>query len=69
MPDFFEPHGPFPIEKFPPQTDEDKNQLQEFFGGIANPAENTAKLVAFGKALKEGGTKRVGAYGFCWGEC
>ncbi|KAK7058344.1 hypothetical protein VNI00_001975 [Paramarasmius palmivorus] len=60
MPDFFEPHGPFPIEKFPPQTDEDKNQLQEFFGGTANPAENTAKLVAFGRVLKEGGAKRVG---------
>ncbi|EEB91195.1 hypothetical protein MPER_10485, partial [Moniliophthora perniciosa FA553] len=67
MPDFFEPDGPFPIDKFPPQTDEEKQQLQDFFGGTANPADNIAKLVTFGKTLKEEGAKRVGAYGFCWG--
>ncbi|KAI3621940.1 dienelactone hydrolase family protein [Moniliophthora roreri] len=67
MPDFFEPDGPFPIDKFPPQTDEEKQQLQDFFAGTANPADNIAKLVTFGKTLKEEGAKRVGAYGFCWG--
>ena len=24
MPDFFEPEGPWPVDKFPPQTDEEK---------------------------------------------
>ena len=25
MPDFFEPNKPFPIDKFPPKTDEEKD--------------------------------------------
>lgn len=67
MPDFFEPDGPFPIDKFPPTTDEDKKALQDFFGGTANPSEATSKLKALGENLKSSGVKRVGVYGFCWG--
>ncbi|KAJ6519444.1 Alpha/Beta hydrolase protein [Mycena sanguinolenta] len=69
MPDFFEPpgKGPFPAADFPPTTDEGKKALQEFFGGTANPGEAVKKLTAFAQALKAGGAKKVGAYGFCWG--
>jgi len=68
MPDFFEPDGPFPIDKFPPSTDADKQALQNFFGGIANPPETVKKLTAFGEFLKSNGAKKVGVYGFCWGK-
>lgn len=69
MPDFFEPNHPFPIEKFPPKTSEDKSELQKFFGTTASPPENVKKLVSFGEALRSEGTKKLGVYGFCWGEC
>ncbi|THV06104.1 hypothetical protein K435DRAFT_744436 [Dendrothele bispora CBS 962.96] len=67
MPDFFEPEGPFPIDNFPPTTDEAKQELQNFFGGIANPPETVKKLTAFGELLKSNGAKKIGVYGFCWG--
>jgi len=67
MPDMFEPNHPFPVEKFPPKTDEDKAELQKFFGGVASPPENVKKLVSFGQALKSDGIKKLGVYGFCWG--
>lgn len=68
MPDFFEPDHSFPIEKFPPGTPEQKQELQNFFATVANPSKNTQKLLSFGQALKSAGTRKVGAYGFCWGE-
>ena len=67
MPDFFEPGEPWPQDKFPPQTDEEKAKLQEFFGGLANPAGAVAKLINVGKTLKGEGVEFVGVYGFCWG--
>lgn len=67
MPDFFEPDGPFPPEKYPPKTDQDKEEIQKFFGGTANPPAAIGKLTSFGKTLKDNGAKNVGAYGFCWG--
>jgi len=67
MPDFFEPNAPFPAENFPPTTEEGKQALQSFFGGVAAPPAAVSKLIAFGKTLKSGGAKKVGAYGFCWG--
>ncbi|KAF9015456.1 dienelactone hydrolase [Cyathus striatus] len=67
MPDFFEPDPPFPYSKYPPKTEEDKQAIQEFFGGTANPSKTVKKLVAFGKFLKSQGVKNVGVYGFCWG--
>lgn len=69
MPDFFEPNKPFPIEKFPPSTDQDKADLQAFFGGAANPGEAIKKLTNFGQTLKKDGAKKVGVYGHCWGKC
>jgi len=67
MPDFFEPSPPFPGEKFPPQTDEAKQELQDFFGGPASPPKSVSKLLDFAKTLKGDGFKFVGALGFCWG--
>ncbi|KAG6891405.1 hypothetical protein C0992_007629 [Termitomyces sp. T32_za158] len=67
MPDFFEPKGPYPIEKFPPKNDQDKRDLQEFFGGTASPSVAIQKLTEFGTALRTNGAKNVAAYGFCWG--
>ncbi|KAF7437194.1 hypothetical protein PC9H_004030 [Pleurotus ostreatus] len=67
MPDFFEPDSAFPIDGFPPKSDADKQALQDFFGGPANPQRTKEKLEAFGKLLKNDGAKRLGVYGFCWG--
>ncbi|KAJ3490173.1 hypothetical protein NLI96_g1616 [Meripilus lineatus] len=67
MPDFFEDGEPYPLENFPPKTDEDKAKLQAFFGGIALPPKNGERLLAFGKTLKDDGVKFLGVYGFCWG--
>ncbi|EED82516.1 predicted protein [Postia placenta Mad-698-R] len=35
MPDFFEPDAPWPADKFPPKTDEEKAKLQAFFGACS----------------------------------
>lgn len=67
MPDFFEPDKPFPIDKFPPESDEEKDDLQKFFAGPANPEKAVERAVSVGKALREDGAKFVGAYGMCWG--
>jgi dienelactone hydrolase len=67
MPDFFEPHAAFPNENFPPKTEEAKAELQSFFKGPANTSAAIAKLLSFGRTLRDGGAKKVCAYGFCWG--
>ena len=67
MPDFFEPGEPWPVDQFPPTTDEGKAQLQQFFGGTANPANAKQKAIDVGKALKAEGVEFVGLYGYCWG--
>ena len=69
MPDFFEPADAWPVDKFPPQTDEEKGKLQQFFGGPANPQNSVTKLLKVSEALKQDGAKFVGAFGFCWGKC
>lgn len=67
MPDFFEPDKPFPIEKFPPKTDKEKDELQEFFDGPAMPEKAVGNLKRVGQTLRKDGAKWVGAYGMCWG--
>ncbi|GBE78460.1 hypothetical protein BKA93DRAFT_870124 [Sparassis latifolia] len=67
IPDFFEPAGPWPLEHFPPKTNEEKAGLQAFFGGPAHPQDSVAKLLTVGRALKADGAKFVGTYGLCWG--
>ena len=69
MPDFFEPADAWPVDKFPPQTDEEKGKLQQFFGGPANPQNSVTKVLKVSEALKQDGAKFVGAFGFCWGKC
>jgi dienelactone hydrolase len=72
MPDFF--HGkPMPQELFPPQTDEDKQKVQDFFSGPAEPSKNLKALSSFAKAASEtfpaseGQEKKHAIMGFCWG--
>ncbi|TCD68823.1 hypothetical protein EIP91_009690 [Steccherinum ochraceum] len=67
MPDFFEDGAAWLLSQYPPKTDEQKANIQKFFGGIASPPNNAAKLFAFGEALRKDGAKKVGCYGFCWG--
>lgn len=69
MPDFFEPHHAYPIDRFPPKSQEDKDELQKFFGSVASPPENVKKLVSFGQVLRSEGIQKLGVYGMCWGEC
>ncbi|KDQ54839.1 hypothetical protein JAAARDRAFT_134659 [Jaapia argillacea MUCL 33604] len=66
MPDFF--HGEeWPASKYPPKDDKEKRELQEFFGGPANPSNSVTGLIQVAKSLKSDGVKAVGAFGFCWG--
>ncbi|KAI0700444.1 hypothetical protein BC835DRAFT_1404870 [Cytidiella melzeri] len=67
MPDFFEGDEPWSLENFPPKTDEDKQKLQDWFAGFANPANHVPKLAKVGKELKSEGVDFVLAYGYCWG--
>jgi len=67
MPDFFAPAGPWPVDQFPPKTDEEKQKLQEFFGGPASPTDSVAKLKRIAETLKSEGVTKVGAFGYCWG--
>jgi dienelactone hydrolase len=69
MPDFFEPEGPFDINRYPPKNSEDSAAIQGFFGSIASPPDNVQKLTKFGQHLKATGIKTIGIYGFCWGKC
>lgn len=67
MPDFFAPGGPLDPKRFPPQTDEEKQALQNFFAGPAKPQDAVPKLIRVGEALRKDGAKYVGSYGLCWG--
>lgn len=68
MPDLFLPDKPLPLSVFPPKTDEDKQMLQDFFGGTANPQNTVSKIDQAGEALKKDGYKKMALYGLCWGE-
>jgi hypothetical protein len=64
-PDFLD-GKPWDNNNFPPKTDEDKQKLQEFFGGVANVGERVKNVVALAEKLKADGAKFVGTIGFCW---
>ena len=69
MPDFFR-GKPFPLDSFPPDTDEKKKALGDFFGGPAKPDEIAAQVPKIVKELTErsGGTiTKWGIVGHCWG--
>ncbi|KAF8758458.1 Dienelactone hydrolase family [Rhizoctonia solani] len=59
--------GPWDANNFPPQTDEDKQKLQDFFGGVANVGERVKDVGDLADKLKADGAKFVGTIGFCWG--
>lgn len=67
MPDFFAPDPPFPIEHFPPKTQQDKDALQAFFAGPAKPEKALEGLLKVGEELRRLKKKYVGVYGLCWG--
>lgn len=67
MPNFFYPAEPISLDNFPPQTDEQKQALQDFFGGTANPPKTVGKVDQAGEALKKDGYKKLVVYGLCWG--
>lgn len=67
LPDFFEGDEPWPLENYPPKTDEEKKKLQEWFAGFANPKNHVPRLVEVGKAAKKDGVEHVISYGYCWG--
>ncbi|KAH7104505.1 alpha/beta-hydrolase [Auriculariales sp. MPI-PUGE-AT-0066] len=66
IPDFFAPYEPIKISEFPPQTEEQKIALGEFFGTAASPQRVLPLVHNVASALKDQGNK-VGAYGYCWG--
>jgi dienelactone hydrolase len=68
VPDFF--HGnTLPVEIFPPDTPEKKEQLGAFFGGPAKPVSTVEKIPGILKSLNEQvpGIKRWALLGMCWG--
>ncbi|CAE6363749.1 unnamed protein product [Rhizoctonia solani] len=65
-PDFFDGQ-PWDSNNFPPKTDESKQKLQEFFGGIANVTERVKNVGELADQLRADGAKFVGTVGFCWG--
>lgn len=68
MPDFFE-GKPVDIKDFPPDTDEKKKMLGDFFAGPAAPPKTVGRIP---KVLEEIQKQRSGieewaVVGFCWG--
>ncbi|RDA91204.1 hypothetical protein CP533_3412 [Ophiocordyceps camponoti-saundersi (nom. inval.)] len=67
MPDWFR-GKPCPIEWYPPDTDEKKKNLGDFFASF--PPPNIAALIpAYVGAVKEenASVKKLGIVGYCWG--
>lgn len=67
IPDWFQ-GKPCPIEIYPPDNDEKKKQLGDFFG--TNPPPKVAGLMPdYVKAIKDSNTSisKFGVLGFCWG--
>ncbi|KAH7316480.1 Alpha/Beta hydrolase protein [Stachybotrys elegans] len=67
MPDWFG-GKPCPIEIFPPDTDEKKKQLGEFFGTFP-PPKVAGQVPDFVTAVKEKNPsiEKFGILGYCWG--
>ncbi|KAL8776081.1 MAG: hypothetical protein Q9213_008394 [Squamulea squamosa] len=68
VPDFF--YGkPLSHDVFPPDNEDKKKQLGEFFAGPANPQETVKKVPGLVKKLGEKytGIKKWGSLGMCWG--
>ncbi|KTW29453.1 uncharacterized protein T551_02069 [Pneumocystis jirovecii RU7] len=66
MPDFFL-GNPFPLESFPPNTEEKRRALKGFFNGPANLEKNLETVGIIIENLKKDGAKSLAIFGFCWG--
>ncbi|PVF95600.1 hypothetical protein CPB86DRAFT_863715 [Serendipita vermifera] len=66
MPDVFF-GNPFPLDKFPPKSDEAKKELGAFFSGIANPTTTLPGIINLAKLLRDDGVTKLYIYGLCWG--
>jgi len=68
IPDFFE-GKPADISWYPPDNEDKKKKLGEFFSGVAAPPKNAAKVPDLVKAIGEkySGIKSWGILGYCWG--
>ncbi len=66
MPDFFRRQA-FPSGILPPNTDEKKQALQDFFGAAGDFQARKPDLDAVVEDLKKDGVTKLGMVGFCWG--
>ncbi|KAG5513436.1 hypothetical protein PMAC_001500 [Pneumocystis sp. 'macacae'] len=66
MPDFFF-GSPFPLESFPPNTEEKKKALKDFFNGPACLEKNLETIGTIIEDLKKDCAKSLAIFGFCWG--
>lgn len=68
MPDFFL-GKPLPHSDFPPDTDEKKKKVGDFFAGPANPPDTAKKVPELLKEIEKQttGIKKWGSLGMCWG--
>lgn len=70
VPDFFL-GKPLPHSDFPPDTDEKKKKVGEFFAGPAEPGATAKKVMEVVKKIEgtgEGkGVQKWGSLGMCWG--
>ncbi|CAL8574818.1 hypothetical protein XPA_000769 [Xanthoria parietina] len=68
MPDFFK-GKPLPLSVFPPDTEEKKKRMGDFFAGPASPPDTAKKVPDMVKQLgqKYTGVQKWGSLGMCWG--
>lgn len=68
MPDFFL-GKPLSHSDYPPDTDEKKKKVGDFFAGPASPPDTTKKVPALLKEIEKRATgiKKWGSLGMCWG--
>jgi dienelactone hydrolase len=67
MPDFFE-GKPADISWYPPQTDEHKQKLGEFFNNQAAPPKTVPRIPKIVQELgKSRGIEKWAIIGYCWG--
>lgn len=64
-PDFFD-GKPWDNDAFPPRNDKEKQELQDFFGGVANLGDRLEQLTQLADQLRKEGATFIGTIGFCW---
>jgi len=68
MPDFFK-GSPMPIAWYPPNTEEKRKNMGEFFATVAAPPKNVVKVNELVPELRKKypSVEKWGVVGFCWG--